>query len=81
MYQLVRKPDCVEPSLIRHIPAAVAHVIDGEAVPLGPVAVQLADIVKSGRVVIRGLEVLRLKHTVGVGKVELPNRLLALGAA
>jgi hypothetical protein len=79
--RLVRKSNGVEPSLVSHIPAAVAHVIDAEPVPLGPVAVELADIVVPRRIVVRGLEVLRLEHPVGVGEVELADRLLALRAA
>lgn len=56
-------------------------MIDAEPVPLGPVAVELADVVVAGRIVVRGLEVLCLEHPVGVGEVELADRFLALSAA
>lgn len=78
---LVGKSDGVQPSLIRQIPATVAHVVDSESVTLSPVAIELANVVKPGRVVIRGLEVLRLEHSVVVRKVELSNSLLALSTA
>lgn len=56
-------------------------MIDGESVALGPVAVELADVVESGRIVIRRLEVLGLEHPVGVCEVELSERLFSLSTA
>lgn len=56
-------------------------MVDRKAVALGPVTIELANIVEPGRVVVRRLEVLRLEQLVASGKVELPQLLLARRAA
>jgi hypothetical protein len=78
---LVGKSNSVEPALVSHIPATVTHMINGEAVTLGPVAVELANIVEARRIIVGGFEVLSLEHTIGVSKVELSNGLFALSPA
>ena len=56
-------------------------MINSKPVALGPVTINLTNIVETRGVVIRGLEVLRLKHLVRVCKLDLPEVLLAPGAA
>ena len=81
MCWLVGQSHGIEPAFVGDIPAAVSHAINSKPVALGPVTINLTNIVETRGVVIRRLEVLRLKHLVRVRKLDLPEALLALGAA
>lgn len=74
---LVWKTSGIKPPLIRNIPPTITHMVDRKPVALGPVTIELAHIVKATRVVVGGLEVLRLEQLVAFGKVELPQLLLS----
>ena len=81
MCHLARQANGIEPTLIGHVPAAITHVINGKSVALGPVAVNLTNIVETGRVIISGLEVLGLVEPVLVRELDLAELLLASSAA
>ena len=55
-------------------------MVNRKPAALGPVSVELADVIEARRIVVRGLEVLRLKHLVRVGKAELPELLFTSSA-
>ncbi|KAI1028050.1 hypothetical protein LB505_002231 [Fusarium chuoi] len=75
----VGESDGVKPTLIGHIPAGVTHVINGKSVALSPVPVNLTNIVETGGVIVRWLEVLRLVHFVCMRKLNLTELLFASG--
>lgn len=52
-------------------------MINGKTVALSPVSVNFTNIVETGRVIVSGLEVLRLIELVRVSKLDLTELLLA----
>lgn len=68
----------IEVALVGEVPAAVERV-NGEAVALGPVAVELANHVVAARVVVLGLKILHLEKTVLVSKSHLLGHGLGAG--
>lgn len=56
-------------------------MVNSKSVALGPITVNFANIVETGWVIVRRLELLRLKQLVRMCKLELPHRLFSRSAA